>query len=104
MTLGRTFFSLAAALGLVAATGGLTGCNTAPKTEGDKVSLHESARAALARMEAADPALRAFVSNAYGYAIYPSIGKGGFIVGGAYGRGEVYQQGDFIGYSDVTKV
>jgi len=104
MNTRRSLLSLAAVLGLVAATGGLTGCSVAPKSEGAKVSLHESARAALARMQADDPGLNAFVSNAYGYAIYPGIGKGGFIVGGAYGRGEVYQQGEFIGYSDITKL
>ena len=104
MTFGRSFLSLAAALGLLAATGGLTGCAVAPNTEGGKQSLHEGARASLSRMEAEDPGLHAFVSNAYAYAIFPDIGKGGFGVGATYGRGEVYQQGDFVGYADITKI
>jgi len=104
MIFGRSFLSLAASLGLLAAAGGLTGCAVAPKTEAGKVSLHEDARAALSRMEAQDPGLHAFVSNAYGYAIFPSIGKGGFIVGATYGQGEVYQQGDFVGFADITKI
>jgi len=35
--------------------------------------------------------------TAYGYALFPTIGKGGFVVGGAYGKGRVYEQGQYIG-------
>jgi lipid-binding SYLF domain-containing protein len=31
------------------------------------------------------------------------VGKGGLVVGGAYGRGVVYEQGRHIGYSDLTQ-
>jgi len=34
-----------------------------------------------------------FFNNAYGYAIFPSIGKGGIGIGGSYGEGKVYMQG-----------
>jgi lipid-binding SYLF domain-containing protein len=42
----------------------------------------------------------AFFKNSYGYAIFPNIGEGGFIVGGAFGKGHVYVQGQLVG--DVT--
>ncbi|MDH3869221.1 MAG: hypothetical protein OET08_07600, partial [Desulfuromonadales bacterium] len=32
-------------------------------------------------------------NSAYGYALFPTIGKAGFLVGGAYGKGRVYEQG-----------
>ena len=32
----------------------------------------------------------AFFNNSYGYAVFPTIGKGGAGVGGAYGKGRVY--------------
>lgn len=35
--------------------------------------------------------------TAYGYALFPTIGKGGFFVGGAYGEGRVYEQGRYVG-------
>jgi len=40
--------------------------------------------------------------TAYGYALFPTIGKGGFVVGGAYGEGRVYEQGNYVG--DTTMV
>ena len=38
-------------------------------------------------------ASREFFDKAYGYAVFPGIGKGGFIVGGAHGNGRVYRKG-----------
>ena len=80
------------------------GCNTAPKNQGQKDALRAEADAAVERMTAQDPSLRNFINGAHGYAVFPNIGKGGLIVGGTYGRGVVYEQGEFIGYADLTKV
>ena len=45
-----------------------------------------------------------FFNNSYGYAVFPSIGKGGLVVGGAHGKGRVYAQGKHIGDTTVTQV
>jgi lipid-binding SYLF domain-containing protein len=42
-------------------------------------------------------------SNAYGYALFPTIGKAGFVVGGAYGKGRVYEQGKHIGDTEMIQ-
>ncbi len=34
-----------------------------------------------------------FHKNAYAYAVFPTIGKGGLVVGGAHGKGRVYRNG-----------
>jgi lipid-binding SYLF domain-containing protein len=41
--------------------------------------------------------------TAYGYALFPTIGKGGFVVGGAYGTGRVYEQGRYVGDSEMIQ-
>jgi lipid-binding SYLF domain-containing protein len=46
----------------------------------------------------------AFFSHAYGYAVFPTIGKGGAVVGGAYGKGRVYEKGKYIGDTSMTQV
>jgi hypothetical protein len=43
-------------------------------------------------------------SNAYGYAVFPTIGKGGIGLGGAYGKGRVYAKGKYIGDTSMTQV
>src|SRR5262245_28067552 len=45
-----------------------------------------------------------FFKNSYGYAVFPTIGKGGLGVGGAHGKGRVYQQGKYIGDTSMTQV
>lgn len=42
-------------------------------------------------------------SSAHGYALFPTIGKAGFILGGAYGEGRVYEQGVYIGDTSMTQ-
>jgi lipid-binding SYLF domain-containing protein len=45
-----------------------------------------------------------FFASAYGYAVFPTIGKGGLIVGGAHGTGHVYEKGKYIGNTSVTQL
>jgi lipid-binding SYLF domain-containing protein len=45
-----------------------------------------------------------FFSTAYGYAVFPTIGKGGFVVGGAHGTGHVYEKGKYIGNTSMTQL
>jgi len=41
--------------------------------------------------------------TAYGYALFPTIGKGGFVVGGSYGKGRVYEQGSYVGDASMVQ-
>ena len=38
-----------------------------------------------------------FFDSAYGYAVFPNVGKGGFGIGGAYGKGHVYENAVYVG-------
>ncbi len=81
----------------------LSGCATAPTSAEDKAALNRDIATALAKAKAQDPSLQAFLNKAYGYAIFPAVGKGAAGVGGAYGRGEVYERGKKIGYCDLSQ-
>ena len=45
-----------------------------------------------------------FFERSYGYAIFPNIGKGGIGIGGAYGRGQVYRNGQVTGTVSLSKL
>ncbi len=45
-----------------------------------------------------------FFEESYAYAVFPSIGKGGIIVGGAHGKGIVFEKGQSIGKVKITQV
>ena len=46
----------------------------------------------------------AFFDNSYGYALFPTIGKGGIGLGGAHGSGRVYTGGTYVGDTKMTQV
>lgn len=45
-----------------------------------------------------------FFRNAHGYAVFPTIGKGGFVVGAAHGDGRVYVHGKYVGDTSMTQL
>ena len=45
-----------------------------------------------------------FFANAHGYAVFPTIGKAGIGIGGAYGKGRVYDRGRHIGDTSMTQL
>ena len=45
-----------------------------------------------------------FFQKAYGYAVFPTIGKGGVGVGGAFGTGRVFEKGKYVGDTSMTQV
>ena len=48
-------------------------------------------------------AVQPFFNNAYGYAVFPTVGKGGIGIGGAYGKGQVYRGGQVTGETSLIK-
>ncbi|GAB6070790.1 lipid-binding SYLF domain-containing protein [Thiomicrorhabdus hydrogeniphila] len=49
------------------------------------------------------PQSAAFFDNSYGYAVFPTIGKVGFVIGGAYGKGRVFEHGRYTGDTEMTQ-
>lgn len=44
-----------------------------------------------------------FFKTAYGYAVFPTIGKGGLVVAGAYGTGRVYVKEKYVGDTSMKQ-
>ena len=54
--------------------------------------------------EKGDPGMKGWFKDAHGYAVFPSVGKGAIGVGGAHGKGLVYERGAPIGKTTLTAV
>ena len=48
--------------------------------------------------------LKPFFNTAYGYAVFPNVGKGAVGIGGAYGHGKVYKEGRVTGVATMVKI
>lgn len=48
-------------------------------------------------------ATQPFFKSAYGFAVFPTVGKAGIGIGGAYGKGQVYREGKVTGETSLMK-
>jgi lipid-binding SYLF domain-containing protein len=85
------------------ATSLLISCSTAPTTPTERDDLIRKAQAERQEWNRLDPGIEALAKKSHGAVFFPEITKGGLGIGGAYGRGVVYEQGQHIGYADVTQ-
>ncbi len=63
----------------------------------------QEAQQTIAAFKKKDPGIQTFFNDAYGYAVFPSVGKGGWVIGGAYGTGKVFRQGQIIGSTSIVQ-
>jgi lipid-binding SYLF domain-containing protein len=59
---------------------------------------------ALAEFNRTNPKVHTFMDAAHGYAVFPSVGKGGLVIGGAHVDGLVYEKGKLIGSTSLSQV
>jgi lipid-binding SYLF domain-containing protein len=89
---------------MVLAMGLMAGCGTGSVSKEERDTLFKQAQASRQEWNKVDPQFEAFAKKGYGYAFFPEITKGGFVVGGARGQGVVYEKGQHIGYADLTQM
>ena len=91
------------ALVVTVVAGLLAGCATAPASRPAQEALLTESASALQRMRAEDPGVGTLVRRGAGYALFPTVTKGGLIVGGAHGQGVLYEQERHTAYCDLTQ-
>jgi len=79
------------------------GCATAPKTHAERSQLEIDASHTLQAMLAKDPAIQPLLDQGAGYLIFPEVKQGGFVVGGAGGKGVVYEHGRMVGFANLSQ-
>jgi lipid-binding SYLF domain-containing protein len=52
----------------------------------------------------ADPLMGGLFEEAYGYVLFPNVGKAGFIIGGAAGNGAVYERNNLVGMAKLSQL
>jgi len=80
------------------------GCSTVPDSGFERDQLKDRTQHTVAEFKRADPSLTDnFFETAEGWAVFPAIGKGGVGVGGARGRGVLYEGGKPVGFCSLTQ-
>ncbi|MGA8852814.1 MAG: lipid-binding SYLF domain-containing protein [Christiangramia sp.] len=82
----------------------ITFISCGPGKSGNENDLMQDANQAKSAMMQADDNVQELFNSSAGYAIFPNVGKGAYIIGGASGNGVVYQNGTMVGYSNLKQV
>ena len=69
-----------------------------------KNKIVKDSEAAKSEFVKADAGMKNLMAKAYGYVIFPNVGKGGIGVGGAAGNGVAYEKGKKIGMAKLSQV
>jgi lipid-binding SYLF domain-containing protein len=90
---------------VLAAMAASPGCNSSNKGDSGaaRASREQEAAETIAAFRRVDPGLKKFFDTATGWAVFPTVAKGGLIVGGARGEGVVYEGGGVVGYSVLSQ-
>jgi lipid-binding SYLF domain-containing protein len=81
----------------------LAGCTTMPERPEARAVLSAEVNETIAIFKEKDPEIQQFLNKSYGYAVLPKVFKGALWFGGAYGKGEVYEQGKMVGYCSMSQ-
>lgn len=81
----------------------LMGTNAVAQNSKDRKIMADAEKAKITLLETS-PDLEGFFEESAGYVIFPNVGKGGFIIGGASGNGVVYENGDAVGMANLKKL
>lgn len=79
----------------------ITSCGSLKNSEEDLVA---DSNDAVTRISQTDVNMTELFDNSVGYAVFPNVGKGAYVIGGASGNGTVYENGKLIGYADLKQV
>jgi len=71
-----------------------------PEKQKDDLAAAEKTVAAF---KADNPKMQVYFDKAYGYVVFPTIGKAAFVFGGSHGKGTAFEQGKFIGNASLSK-
>ena len=74
------------------------------QSDAKKEEIVADAKAAKAEFIKADAKMSGLFSKAYGYVIFPNVGKGAIGIGGASGNGVAYEKGAQVGMAKMTQV
>ena len=66
--------------------------------------LGKEADKAIQVLQSTDSGLKNYFNSAAGYAVFPSVGKGGLFFGAEHGNGIVYENGKRIGEATLTEI
>jgi lipid-binding SYLF domain-containing protein len=89
-------------LGLALTLGAATAFAAWDADEG--AEYHEKAQVVLEEFKAKDPKIQSFIDKSAGYVVIPTVGKAALGIGGARGKGVLYEGGEVTAVVTLTQI
>jgi len=89
---------------LASAAIGFTAVASAKWNPDEATEYDEKAQAALAEFKEKDPKVQKFIDASAGYVVIPTVGKAGLGIGGARGKGLLYEDGEITAFVTLTQL
>ncbi len=70
----------------------------------EQKEIIDDAKQAKAAFIEEDPEMAKYFANSEGYAIFPNVGKGAYVIGAALGNGVVYENGNLVGMAKLRQL
>ncbi|NJY63442.1 lipid-binding SYLF domain-containing protein [Salinimicrobium sp. CDJ15-81-2] len=70
----------------------------------ERQELKSDAKKAVEAFKEKDNSIQEILDRAAGYAVFPNVGKGAWILGGAAGNGVVYENGKVVGFTELRQL
>ncbi len=74
------------------------------RAEDKRTELDAEVKEAVALLRKTDSSLEKFFTSSPGYAVFPSVAKGGLGLGAARGKGQLFEKGKVVGETRLTQV
>jgi lipid-binding SYLF domain-containing protein len=81
----------------------LTLAGTIAAAAAESERLDTDVQDAMHRFQQSNPRIQRLFNEAYGYAVFPAVDKGAIGIGGAEGRGQVFESGALVGKAKLTQ-
>jgi lipid-binding SYLF domain-containing protein len=78
--------------------------STSAQTDKDDIELVSDSKDGMKDFIHTDALMQKLFTDAYGYVVFPGIGKGAMGIGGAAGSGAVFEKGAVVGKAKMTQV
>jgi lipid-binding SYLF domain-containing protein len=67
-------------------------------------TLNKDVQGALKAVVEKNPDFQKTLDRAYGYAVFPSVGRASLLLGASFGKGQVFEQNKLVGYAGLVQV
>ena len=69
-----------------------------------EAAFHKAVHATISDFKSKDKSLDRFFKKSHGYVVFPNVGKGAWVIGGAWGKGAAFEGGKITGYASITQI